>query len=191
MNGNGEMMIYIDGAHMVHMDTCGHSGLYATMGKGAMLNVAKKLGMVTISSTETEVVSTGERLPKCTWFRYMRLAQGEEMSEGRLMQDNKSSIFLQNNYPFSVRKGSKHIHVRFYISKEKIDKKELKIVYCPKDDITADFNTKPLQGSKFVEFCDKLLGISAEDFDEYNSEYIKVLKSYDLYNEELEKDLFR
>ena len=46
MNGNGEMMIYIDGAHMVHMDTQGHSGLFATMGKGAMLNVAKKLGMV-------------------------------------------------------------------------------------------------------------------------------------------------
>ena len=77
---------------MVHMDTRGHSGLFATMGKGAMLNVAKKLGMVTISSTETEVVSTGERLPKCTWFRYMRLAQGEEMSEDVLMQDNKSTI---------------------------------------------------------------------------------------------------
>ena len=76
MNRNGEMMIYIDGAHMVHMDTQGHSGLFATIGKGAMLNVAKKLGMVTISSTETEVVSTGVRLTKCTWFRYMRLAQG-------------------------------------------------------------------------------------------------------------------
>ena len=102
MNGNGEMMIYIDGANMVHMDTRGHSGLFTTMGKGAMLEVAKKLGMVIISSTETEVVSTGERLPKCTWFRYMHLAQGKEMSEDVLMQDNKSSILLQKNYPFSV-----------------------------------------------------------------------------------------
>ena len=57
--------------------------------------------------------------------------------------------------------------------------------------MTADFNTKPLQGLKFVEFRDKLLGISAEDFDEYKSECIEVLKSYDLYDEELEKDLFR
>ena len=63
-----------------------------------------------------------------------------------------------------MRKGSKHIHVHFYFAKGKIDKKELKIVYCPTDEMTADFNTKPLQGLKFVEFCDKFLGISAEDF---------------------------
>ena len=104
MNRNGEMMIYIDGAHMVHIDTRGHSGLFVTMGKRAMLNVAKKLGIVTISSIETEVVSTEERLPKCTWFRYMRLTQGEEMSKDVLMQDNKSSILLQKNYPFQCEK---------------------------------------------------------------------------------------
>ena len=113
------------------------------------------------------------------------------MSEDVLMQDNNSSILLQKNYPFSVRKGSKHIHVRFYFAKDKINKKELKIVYCATDEMTADFNTKPLQGLKFVECLDKLLGISAEDFDKYKSQYVEVLKSYDLYNEELEKDLFR
>lgn len=53
----------------VHADCCkGHAGLFLTMGKGAMLNVSKKLGLVTNSSTETEIVSTGERMPKCTWF---------------------------------------------------------------------------------------------------------------------------
>ena len=82
----------------------------------------------------------------------MHLAQGEDISEDVLMQDNKSSILLQNNYPFSVQKGSKHIHVRFYFAKEKTDKKELKIVYCPTDKMTADFNIKPLQGLKFVNF---------------------------------------
>ena len=86
------------------------------------------------------------------------------MSEDVLMQDNKSSILLQKNYQFSVRKGSKNIHARLYFDKDKIDKKELKIVYCPTDEMTADFNTRPLQGLKFVEFRDKLLGISAEAF---------------------------
>ena len=46
--------------------------------------------------------------------------------------------------------------------------------------MTAEFNTKPLQGSKFVELCDKLLGISTEDFYEYKSQYVEVLKSYDI-----------
>ena len=66
-----------------------------------------------------------------------------------------------------------------------------KFVYCPADEMTAELNTKPLQGSKFVEFCDKLLGISTEDFDEYKSQYVEVLKSYDIYDEELEKNLFQ
>lgn len=53
-------IIYIDGAHAVHYDAKGHSGLFLTQGKGAMINISKKLGIVTTSSTETEVVSTGE-----------------------------------------------------------------------------------------------------------------------------------
>lgn len=62
-------IIYINGAHVVHYDAKGHSGLFLTQGKGAMINVSKKQGIVTTSSTETEVVLTRERLPKCTWFQ--------------------------------------------------------------------------------------------------------------------------
>ena len=61
-------IIYIDDAHAVHYDAKGHSGLFLTQGKGVMINLSKKLGIVTTSSIETEMVSTGERLPKCTWF---------------------------------------------------------------------------------------------------------------------------
>ena len=74
--GKDGTVIYIDGAHAVHTDARGHSGLFVTQGKGAMINISKKLGVATTSSTETEIVSTGERLPKCTWFRYFRIAQG-------------------------------------------------------------------------------------------------------------------
>ena len=78
-------IINIDGAHAIHTDAKGHSGLYATMGKGAMINVSKKLGLNTLSSTETEVVSTGERLPKCVWFRHFRISQGDKPVEDILM----------------------------------------------------------------------------------------------------------
>ena len=45
---------------------------------GAIMNVARKLGLNTVSLTETEVVSSGKRMPKCTWFQYFRLAQGDK-----------------------------------------------------------------------------------------------------------------
>jgi hypothetical protein len=153
-----------------------------------MINISKKLGLVTNSSTETKIVSTGERMPKCTWFRYFRIEQGEPIVEDLLMQDNKSMILLQKNGIFSVRKGSKHIHIRYFFTTDKIEKKELKLIYCPTDKMIADFSTKPLQGSKFIEFRDQMQGIRAEDNDDYKKQYIAVLKAYDLYENEEDLD---
>jgi hypothetical protein len=184
MNDGSNTIIYIDGAHAVHNDCKGHSGLFVTQGKGAMINVSKKLGLVTNSSTETEIVATGERLPKCTWFRYFRLAQGEPIKEDILMQDNKSTMLLQKNGHFSVGKGSKHIHIRYFFATDKIQKKEVRLIYCPTDKMIADYSTKPLQGSKFVEFRDLMLGILKADYAKYKEQYIAVLKQYDLYENE-------
>ena len=181
--------IYIDGAHAVHTDAKGHSGLFVTQGRGAMISVSKKLGVLTTSSTETEIVSAGERLPKCTWFRYFRIAQGEEVKEDILLQDNKSAIILQKNYPYSTRKGSKHIHVRYFFVVDKIEKKEIKILYCPTDEMIADYNSKPLQGQLFIHMRNLLLGIKPEDFDEYKRRYRAILEKYELFDGGCEDDL--
>ena len=42
-------IIYIDGSHVFHTDTKVYSGMFMTIGKGALLNIAKKLGLLTIS----------------------------------------------------------------------------------------------------------------------------------------------
>ena len=57
-------MTYVDGSHATHADSKARSGLFTTMGKCAMMNVSKKLSLVTKSSTETAVVPTGELFPK-------------------------------------------------------------------------------------------------------------------------------
>ena len=102
-NDGKDTIIYIDGAHAVHTECKGHSSMFVTQRKGTMMNISKKLGLATNSSTETEIVSTGERLPKCTWFRYFRIAQGEPIKENLLAQDNMSSM-LQKNGDFYVGK---------------------------------------------------------------------------------------
>jgi len=66
---NQATTIYIDGAHAVHTDMKGHVGVYATKGQGAMYSSSSKIKLSTTSSTETEVVSIGEKLPKSLWFR--------------------------------------------------------------------------------------------------------------------------
>ena len=143
-------IIYIDGLHTIHAHTKGHSGMYVyAMGKGALINVARKLGLVTISSTKTEVELTGERMLNCTWFRYFCIGQGDSATEDIPMQDNKSSILLQKNWPFSTGKESKHINIRYFFVVDKIKNKGVKIIYCPTKKMIADFNMKPLQGKLF------------------------------------------
>ena len=119
------------------------------MGIGATINVSKKLGVNTVSSTETEIVSTGEKFPKCTWFRYFREAQGSLMKEDILMQDNQNCVLLQKNYPYSNRKVSKHIHIRYFFEVDKIKNEEVKIVYYPTEAMIADFSSTPTQGKLF------------------------------------------
>ena len=72
---SGDVAMHVDGACAVHNDDKGHSGLFLTMGQGAMMSMSKKLGLMTTSSTETEIVADGERFPKHTLFGYFRLAK--------------------------------------------------------------------------------------------------------------------
>ena len=178
----------IDGAHAVHVDSKGHSGLHLTMGKGGIINGSKKLGVSTISSTEIEVVSNGERFPKCAWFRYFRMAQGDVVEEDILMQDNKTCTLMHNNHPFSVGKGSKHINVRYFFVVDKIKNKEVRVICCPTEEMVADFSSKSLQGKLFVAHRNTMLEASTDEFDLYKQWYKEALERYQLWDDK-EEDL--
>ena len=60
--------IWIDVLHAVHANMKGHVGIYASMGKGAVISSANRIKLNTTSSTETEIVDVGEKLPKYIWF---------------------------------------------------------------------------------------------------------------------------
>ena len=66
-DGKG-ISFYIDGAHTMQADMKGRAGVYTTMGTGAVYASSTKSKINTVSSTETEVISVGEKLPKHLWF---------------------------------------------------------------------------------------------------------------------------
>ena len=158
------MHVYVCGSHAMHANGRGHSILFVTMEKGAMMNVPKKLGTNTVISTETEIVSNGERFYRCAWFCYFRLAQGRNSKEEMLMQDNKSCALIHNSYPFSTSKGTKHIHIRRFFAADKIKKKEERVEHCPTEKMIANYSTKPTQGSLFVFQRNTMQGINEQDF---------------------------
>jgi hypothetical protein len=176
--------IWIDGAHAVHHDMKGHVGMYVSEGEGALMSASTKCKLNTTSSTETEIVSVGEKMSKCVWFRNFRIEQGGNSTEDVLHQDNQSAMLLENNGIYSAGKGSKHIHIRYYFITDRIKRKEFKVMYCPTGEMIADFFTKPLQGAQFYKFRDAILGIKAEDEESYKQEYLKILEQYGLLEKE-------
>ena len=64
---------------------------------------------------------------------------------------------MEENGMLSSTKRTKHINVRYFLMKDKIDRGEVKIEYCPTDEMIGDYFTKPLQGEKFVKFREQIL----------------------------------
>ena len=69
-----------------------------------------------------------------------------------------------------------------------MEKKDVRMVYCPTEEMVADYSTKPTQGSLFVYQRDLILGIKKEEFGIYKSWYKEVLLKYDIWDDK-EKDL--
>ena len=55
--------------------------------------------------------------------------------------DNKSTIQLIVNDRLSSSKRTRHIGVRFYSIKDRVDKGEIEVVFCPTERMLADFVT--------------------------------------------------
>ena len=66
-------IIYIDGAHTVYSNCKGHSGLFVTQGKRAMISISKKLVLVSNISTEIEIVAIGNEYLSVLGFAILEL----------------------------------------------------------------------------------------------------------------------
>ena len=86
-------------------------------------------------------------------------AQGYTIEDNILHQDNKSTILLQENGRKSAGKRSRALNVRYFFLTDQVEKGNLRITYCPTDDMTADYMTKPLQGEKFRKFRAEIMGL--------------------------------
>ena len=113
----------------------------------------------TRSSTETEVVGADDFMPAICWTRYFLMAQGYEVKDNILFQDNKSSILLEKNGKASSSKRTKHINIRYFFITDRVNKGEVSVLWCPTGDMIGDYATKPLQGSLFRKFRDQTMDV--------------------------------
>jgi len=124
----------------------GHTGGALTMGRGCPTVQSTKAKCNTRSSTISELVVINEMMAQILWTRLFMNAQGIEVSDNNLFQDDKSAILLEKNGRKSSSKCTKHIEVRYYYVADRIAKGDLTVVWCPTDKIIADFFDKTSPG---------------------------------------------
>ena len=143
---------YVDAAYAVHPDMKGHTGGMLTLGKGATLSGSVKQKMNAKSSTEAELIGCDDFMGHIIWTNYFLESQGYKSNDTILFQDNKSAILLEKNGKASSSKRTRHINIRYFFIKDRIENNELKVKYCPTDQMIADFFSKAVQGKNFFNF---------------------------------------
>ena len=79
---------------LVHPNIQGHSGVGLSLGRGFPIVNFKKQKINTKISTETEIVVVDNFMPDICWTISFITAQGYNVRDNCLHQDNKSSIIL-------------------------------------------------------------------------------------------------
>ena len=129
------------------------------MGKGAITNVSRKQGMNTRSSTDAEIVGADEMVGPMLWTARFLQAQGYNVTENIMYQDNKSSILLEKNGRKSAGKRTRHLAIQLFFVTDQIKKGHISIKFCPTDLLWADYHTKPTHGKKFQLFRSTILNL--------------------------------
>jgi hypothetical protein len=65
---------------------------------------------------------------------------------------------MEKNGRNSCTGNSRHINISYFFIKDQVDQKRLEIVYCPTEEMLADYFTKPLQGALFHKFREVIMG---------------------------------
>eukprot|EP00934_Nitzschia_sp_Nitz4_P008987 Nitzschia sp. Nitz4//scaffold353_size16344//11151//16190//NITZ4_008865-RA/size16344-processed-gene-0.13-mRNA-1//1//CDS//3329548925//8977//frame0 len=174
----GKVQWWVDASYAVHDDTKGHTGGTMSMGGGSVYSTSTKQKLVSRSSTESEVIGVYDVMPQVIWTSEFLRAQGYEIEQAVLYQDNMSAMLLEKNGRASSSKRTKHMNIRYFYIKDMIDRGEISIEHCPTELMLADYFTKPLQGRLFYRLRDQIMNVDPNS--EYHSDHRSVLKSDDV-----------
>ena len=146
-----QVKVYIDAAYGVHEDSGrSHGGVCVVLGESGPIDAKSgKQHNVTKSSTEAELVALSDYAGRGIHLRNFLIGEGYEIGPVIIFQDNKSCMALiERGRPSSER--SRHINIRSFWLKEKVQTGEVKIVHLGTTRMFANILTKPIQGNQFV-----------------------------------------
>jgi len=105
---------WVDSLNTVHPDMKSHTGIYMTLGKGAMNTASCKQKLSTERSTEEELVAVDDTMGQVLWTRHFLATQGHPIPTTTIYQDNISMILLAESGKSSSSKRTRHINICYF-----------------------------------------------------------------------------
>jgi len=153
-----KMTTWVDASYAVHQDMKSHTGGVISFGRGAVMSKSSKQKLNTKSSTEAELVGASDYLSYPIWAKKFLEAQSYSMKRNIFYQDNQSTIRFAKNGRKSCGPNSRHIDIRYFFIKDRLEIEDFDVQYCPTEQMLADFFTKPLQGNLFRKLKAVIMG---------------------------------
>ena len=104
---------WIDASFGVHLNLRSHTGATVSMGQGSIFSLSTKQKINTRSSTEAELVGVNDFMGLVLWTRLFLEAQGYQIEDNIVYQENESTILLAKNGRSSSMKNTRHIDIRY------------------------------------------------------------------------------
>ena len=126
------------------------SGYIFKLNGGAISWRSKKQSCVALSTAEAEYIALSAAAQEFLWLNQLisELTTSENQ-QITILEDNQSTIAMTHNPQFHGR--SKHIDIKYHFVRDHVNNGNIKLMYCPSGDMTADMLTKGLSRENFCK----------------------------------------
>ena len=106
------------------------------------------------------MVGVSDYIPHTIGAKYFLTKQGYNLVRNIFYQDNLSTIKMIKNGKQYCGGKSRHIHIRYFFTKDILKREDMTVKHCPTKQMIANYFTKPIQGKQFYELRKVIMGIN-------------------------------
>ena len=127
------------------------------MGYGMLHCQSSKKNLSSNISTESELIGTSEYTPFNVYMVMFMEGQGYYIKNNIIFRYNQSTMSMENNGGDYCTGSSRNINIRHLFLKDGVNKREIKVKYCPTNLMIANYFKKPLQEKMLKTFRDLIM----------------------------------
>ncbi|KAK1912695.1 hypothetical protein P3342_004631 [Pyrenophora teres f. teres] len=153
--GNDDLVVASDASFADNtVDRKSSQGFILKLFGGAIAWRANKQDTVTTSTTEAELLSLAQAAKEAQFLVRLQTELGIKLEDPTItiQCDNKQTIRLVNENTSQLKTKLRHVDIHNHWLRQEAERKKIRVIYTPTNDMIADGFTKPLPANKMQQF---------------------------------------